>query len=245
MTPAEQQAKLEAEVARAAQLSDAWWHDGIAAVEAKYGVYIHAYAVDLDPELVAARVWYETRGNPKVVSSDPVLQETGLLQLSKDSQAQYGVLDPTDPEQNLRAGCLLWSRWATSFRAWAVSSGLQLDADASVGHFAIAWLVTAIGPGAIRALAGAARSATFEGIKTWVSGNAEAYYKLHATGRLGRATAEVTCYRISIAGRAAAVAVGEEGGFMSTGQAILFALVVAVVALLAFWVWPSMGGGAA
>jgi len=232
------------EMNKAADLGSPWWSDGIKMVLAKYGLQIDAHLVDIDRELVAARVWYETRGNPNLVSTDPILREVGLLQLSKDSQAQYNVTDPTDPDQNLRAGCLLWSRWAASFRAWALSSSLPLDATGSVGYWAMAWLVTALGPGAIRELSKAAGSASFESVVSWIRTSTDAYISLHATGHLGRQTAERIAYRVAIGGRAATVAVAmkAEGGFMSIGQAALFAAVVAGVALVGFWIWP---GGAA
>lgn len=225
----------------ASTLTNEWWQAGIAKVLSLYAALIDLHRLDLDRELVAARIWYETRGNPNVVSTDPVLREVGLLQLSKDSQAQYGVTDAKDPEQNIRAGCLLWSRWSQSFRAWALAKPLALDSQGSAGDFAMTWLVTAIGPGAIRELCTEAGAATFAGMSAWVRGQTAAYLKLHSTGKLGRATADATAYRIAVAGRAGAVALSmnKEGGFMSIGQAALFASVVAGVALLAFWVWPG------
>jgi hypothetical protein len=55
----------------------------------------------LDPDLIKAVAWVESRFRPEVVSSKGAV---GLMQLLPSTAAMYGVTDLTDPDQNLSAG---------------------------------------------------------------------------------------------------------------------------------------------
>jgi soluble lytic murein transglycosylase-like protein len=61
----------------------------------------HARRHDLSPDLVRAVIRVESGWNPRAVSAKGAL---GLMQLMPSTAAEYGVSDPFDPEQNIRAG---------------------------------------------------------------------------------------------------------------------------------------------
>jgi soluble lytic murein transglycosylase-like protein len=64
-------------------------------------VATHARRHDLSPDLVRAVIRVESGWNPRAVSAKGAL---GLMQLMPATAAEYGVADPFDPEQNIRAG---------------------------------------------------------------------------------------------------------------------------------------------
>jgi len=55
----------------------------------------------VDPELVQAVIWQESRGNPNAVSKAGA---RGFMQLMPVTAKEMGVTDASDPEQNIRAG---------------------------------------------------------------------------------------------------------------------------------------------
>ena len=61
----------------------------------------HSRRHDLSPDLVRAVIRVESGWNPRAVSAKGAL---GLMQLMPSTAAEYGVSDPFDPEQNIRAG---------------------------------------------------------------------------------------------------------------------------------------------
>ena len=61
----------------------------------------HARRHDLSPDLVRAVIRVESGWNPRAVSARGAL---GLMQLMPSTAVEYGVSDPFDPEQNVRAG---------------------------------------------------------------------------------------------------------------------------------------------
>jgi len=247
LTPQVLHQTINGAFAAAETASRAWWLDGIRACDVRWGDLVDAARGWLPRGLVLARIWHETRGNPRVVSKDPLLREVGLLQLSKPTREQYAHLlaDPTDPLSNLSVGCLVWRRWADSFRRWASDKRLLTDAQGG----AIDWLVTAIGPGAVRDIATACESARYADWLEWIRSPAGAaeLYRLHSAGLLGRAKFHVTVKRIATAGHAVAAAVEYKGGSpMSLGWVALLSFLLSLVALVAFWVMPStVPGGAA
>ena len=130
------------------KFSPAWWQNGEARVSSQWGYLIEENAGVLLPSMVARRIWLETRGAPGAVSK---IGEVGLLQLSKATRDQYGlsVKQAMDPAINLRYGCRLWRAWARSF---AADTGAPWPPRGLDGWME-SWLVTAIGPGAMRAIA--------------------------------------------------------------------------------------------
>jgi hypothetical protein len=133
-----------------ASLTSAEIAAGVGKVMAQYGPIISRHCGSIPPRLVALRIWVESRGNPNVVakaqtwhcdSGDVYGSEIGLLQLSPCSRERYGLTaaQAKDPNVNIEYGCRLWN-------AWSASLG-PTDAVA-----VWAWLVTAIGPGAVRRL---------------------------------------------------------------------------------------------
>jgi soluble lytic murein transglycosylase-like protein len=61
----------------------------------------HAARHALDPDLVRAVIRVESGWNPRAVSRKGAL---GLMQLMPATAAEYGVADPFNPEENIRAG---------------------------------------------------------------------------------------------------------------------------------------------
>lgn len=64
-------------------------------------VHAQARAQNLDPRLLAALVGVESNHVARAVSARGAL---GLMQLMPSTARDYGVTDPFDPEQNVRAG---------------------------------------------------------------------------------------------------------------------------------------------
>ncbi len=61
----------------------------------------HAARHALDPDLVRAVIRVESGWNPRAVSRKGAM---GLMQLMPGTAAEYGVADPFDPDENIRAG---------------------------------------------------------------------------------------------------------------------------------------------
>ena len=61
----------------------------------------HAARHALDPDLVRAVIRVESGWNPRAVSRKGAM---GLMQLMPATAAEYGVADPFDPDENIRAG---------------------------------------------------------------------------------------------------------------------------------------------
>lgn len=69
----------------------------------------HALSYNLDPNLIAAMMIAESAGNPKAVSRNPKTGEPiahGLMQFIPSTARHYGITDPYDPEQSIKAACL-------------------------------------------------------------------------------------------------------------------------------------------
>lgn len=216
-----------------------WFEAGIMSVCEKFGTLIDAAISLVTPgvgvgpwltaTLVAARVWFETRGVPTVTSRDPVLVEQGLLQLSKETRETYKVKDPFDPAENLRVGVKVWQRWADSFFGWASQKGLRLPTD-PIDSGATAWLVTSIGPGAVRWLATQTQSAR---CYDWRLMSDATLSRGQSAGAFGRQAAAVVRQRINTAWTAATAA---NGGTM--GKAIMLGLIAGATALAVYFYLP-------
>jgi soluble lytic murein transglycosylase-like protein len=61
----------------------------------------HAAHHDLNPDLIRAVIRVESGWNPRAVSRKGAM---GLMQLMPATAAEYGVADPFDPDENIRAG---------------------------------------------------------------------------------------------------------------------------------------------
>ncbi len=61
----------------------------------------HAREIDWDWRLLAAQIYQESRFDPKTVSWAGA---QGLMQLTKNTQKEYGLKEPFDPEKNIAAG---------------------------------------------------------------------------------------------------------------------------------------------
>jgi len=136
-----------------------WWRGAIRRQMTAWGPLIREHCGWLTPELVAARIHFESRGDPACQSR---AGEVGLLQMWPH-QTPSGV-DPTDPEANLRVMCGIWRSWAIGLHEWMRQElhprivGLPADMSSweRTEWSAWCWLVTSAGPGAARVLASAA-----------------------------------------------------------------------------------------
>ena len=91
--------------------------------------YIEPYAAryDIDPDLVRAIIYAESKGKPDVVSRRGAL---GLMQLMPVTVNSMGVGDPFDPEENIRAG-IKYISWIIKYHSddnekhllWAWNAG--------------------------------------------------------------------------------------------------------------------------
>jgi hypothetical protein len=79
---------------------------GAKAILERWGPIINQWRGPIPAEAVAVRIQVESGGNPK---AGPTKQgERGLLQIWPKTAEKYGVTDPFDPAQNIRAGLLHW-----------------------------------------------------------------------------------------------------------------------------------------
>jgi hypothetical protein len=109
---------------------------------------VRRYAGSIDPRVAMARIMLESGGNPKTIAPSQQWHsgrgsEIGLLQMSPDTRAQYGITEKQamDPETNIRVQMRQWNAWAHNF--------FKDDPPAdAIQRNAWSWLVTAVGPGA-------------------------------------------------------------------------------------------------
>lgn len=80
-----------------------------AAIRQQISTAADAYA--LDPKLVEAVAWRESRFKPQAVSAKGAI---GIMQLMPDTARDLGV-DPHDPVQNIRGGALYLRRMMSAF----------------------------------------------------------------------------------------------------------------------------------
>lgn len=73
----------------------------------------HALSVGLPVAFVLSVIQTESAFNPKAVSHAGA---QGLMQLMPSVQKDYGVLNPFDPEQNIKGGCALLARLKTRYK---------------------------------------------------------------------------------------------------------------------------------
>jgi len=73
--------------------------------------YIEKYsaAYDIDPDLVRAIIFAESKGDPYTISRNGAV---GLMQIMPVTSEFMGIDDPLDPEQNIKAG--------TGYIAWLI-----------------------------------------------------------------------------------------------------------------------------
>jgi soluble lytic murein transglycosylase-like protein len=72
----------------------------------------HSARHALDPDLVRAVIRVESGWNPRAVSRKGAM---GLMQLMPATAAEYGVADPFDPDENIRAGVAYLRRLVDRF----------------------------------------------------------------------------------------------------------------------------------
>lgn len=98
----------------------------------KYGVLIEMIATryNIKPELIAAIIWQESRGNPHAVSH---CGARGLMQLMPATAADLGVSDSFDSQQNINGG--------TKYFAWLL--------EKMNGNIKLALASYNAGPGAV------------------------------------------------------------------------------------------------
>lgn len=143
---------------------------------ALFGPEISLNCDSIRPELVANRIYKESRNDPRAVSRE---NEQGLLQLYPRTVRKYHVQDPFNPAENIRAGCQLWNDWTSvlarkDLSRWRCIGDLAWDFDyfRGWGWQGMCWLETSIGPGATPALARLATPQTgqpFEDIIRWLA----------------------------------------------------------------------------
>jgi hypothetical protein len=120
-------------------------------VMSRYGAAIGRHCGAVPPRLVAARIFLESRGNPKATAKAQSWycgihgSEIGLLQINPCNRKKYGLTDAQamNPDTNIRYGCQIWNDWSESF-----FRQLPGATDRPVWM----WLVTAVGPGAAKKL---------------------------------------------------------------------------------------------
>lgn len=178
-------------------------------------------------DLVCCRIAFETGGNPRAVSrpqqwASGVGGEMGLLQLSPDTRAAHGLTDKQalDPGTNLRIGQALWLRWYRSWADWALAKRISIPHLQLVPCAAACWLVTSIGPGAMRWLT---RSLGGD-VETWPAYTATIYRLGEHAGTFGRQSASLIKRRIRVA-----LAAARAAAHMVTGPGMLAAMLIAGV----------------
>ena len=102
---------------------------GIMRSIAPWEKYVERYAAryDVDPDLVRAIIYAESKGDPSVVSH---VGAQGLMQLMPVTADFMGIEDPFDPEENIRAG-VKYISWLVKYHSdqdeksllWAWNAG--------------------------------------------------------------------------------------------------------------------------
>jgi soluble lytic murein transglycosylase-like protein len=92
-------------VKRVVKLNSEQWEFGKS--QLREAIYIEAARYKIDPDLVFAVVWQESRWNLRAVSPR---NARGPLQLMPGTAARFGVRDPHDPKEAVRGGVayLVW-----------------------------------------------------------------------------------------------------------------------------------------
>lgn len=166
--------------------------EGTMQILQKYGGLIYKYCGSIPAEIVAARIWHETRGNP-CPTPTACCDEQGLMQLWKSTRTKYGVTNACDPEQNIRAGCAHWNAEIANLRAKRPDLFPTLNAD----FWKIAYLYTAIGSGATPALlkaAGARPGTEYQDVRAFVDRGGEAFTSLRPS--FGTQSADIVARRV-------------------------------------------------
>ena len=91
-----------------------WLANGAKKVYKEWGAYFDRLHGDVPVPLICVRVWHETGGNYKAVSS---IGETGLLQVQYELQEECGIgKNPTEPGANVWCGMMDWNRRSKSLK---------------------------------------------------------------------------------------------------------------------------------
>ena len=116
-------------------------------VVSRWGSLINKYRGALPMGVVAVRIQVENSGNPNAVSAN---QEKGLLQLWPADLSTYGVTNPFDPDQNLKAGCKKWLAAGSRFVSTVQNKhGIVMDIN---NAWPMVQLDTMVGSGAMQRL---------------------------------------------------------------------------------------------
>lgn len=89
----------------------------------KYVIH-YSSVYDVDPDLVRAIIYAESKGDPFVISRDGAL---GLMQIMPKTAHFMGIGNPLDPEENIKAG--------VKFISWLVKNSEKYDET----HLLWAW----------------------------------------------------------------------------------------------------------
>lgn len=210
-------------------------------VLATYGGIIDKYAPPIPSAFFAVRIWVECRGNPKATASAG--QERGLLQLWPWAVEKYGVTDPFDPEQNIKAGCQMYHDGLKSLKAWLNANHYRTDGDL----LGCIWLYWAIGSGILQhLLKGAVQvgSNPFTAVQSYLTtASGERYLTAAASkGYCGSQSADLVAWRVGFAAQAmrAVDILQTEDGEMSLSWALLFGLICAIVGILLYQWAPRL-----
>ena len=98
----------------------------------RQAIYKEAARYNIDPNLVVAIVWQESRFRPDAVSEK---NARGLMQLMPETAARFNVRDPHDPEESIRGG--------VAYLVWLL--------DRFNGNVALALAAYNAGPGSVEA----------------------------------------------------------------------------------------------
>ena len=100
--------------------------------QAVQAIYKEAARYNIDPNLVVAIVWQESRFRPSAVSEK---NARGLMQLMPETASRFNVRDPHDPQESIRAG--------VAYLVWLL--------DRFNGNVALALAAYNAGPGSVEA----------------------------------------------------------------------------------------------
>lgn len=110
----------------------------------KFNSIINKYAkeFDVDPIFFSAMIAQESAGNPNVISSAGA---KGLTQLMPNTGKDYGVIDPFDPDQNIKGGMIHFKKLLDRYKgdkekALAAYNGGTVGVDAAVKNYGDNWL---------------------------------------------------------------------------------------------------------